>query len=66
MLVLTDVFSVNAFSQPYYVSTTGSDSNSGTLASPFRTIAKAVSVVKAGETIYVRRRHLQPDNDDHT
>ncbi len=54
MLVLTDVFSVNAFSQPYYVSTTGSDSNSGTLASPFRTIAKAVSVVKAGETIYVR------------
>ncbi len=43
-----------AFSQPYYVATTGSDSNTGTLSSPFRTIAKAVSVVSAGETVYVR------------
>jgi len=40
--------------QPYYVAATGSDSNSGTLTAPFKTITKAVSVVKAGETIYVR------------
>lgn len=46
--------SVVAIAQPYYVSTTGSDSNAGTLSSPFKTIAKAATVVKAGETIYVR------------
>jgi len=43
-----------AFAQPWYVSATGSDSNTGTMASPYKTIEKAVSVVKAGETIYVR------------
>lgn len=46
--------SVAAFTQPYYVATTGSDSDTGTLTSPFKTIEKAVSVVKAGETIYLR------------
>jgi hypothetical protein len=43
-----------AYAQSYYVAATGSDSNSGTLTAPFKTITKAVSVVKAGETIYVR------------
>ena len=38
----------------YYVATTGSDSNAGTLTAPFGTIAKAVSVVPAGGTIVVR------------
>jgi hypothetical protein len=37
-----------------YVSTTGSDSNTGTLASPYATIATAVSKVSAGDTIFVR------------
>jgi hypothetical protein len=41
-------------SQPWYVSTTGSDSNTGNLSSPFKTLEKAVSAVRAGETIYVR------------
>jgi Right handed beta helix region len=43
-----------ALPQSYYVSTSGSDSNTGTLSSPFKSITKAVSVVQAGETIYVR------------
>lgn len=38
----------------YYVSTSGSDSNSGSLSSPFATIYKANSVVKAGDVVYVR------------
>lgn len=39
----------------YYVSPTGSDSNSGTnVASPFLTLAKAVSSSVAGDTIYMR------------
>jgi len=37
----------------YYVAKTGNDSNSGTFASPFLTIAKAVSVATAGNTIRV-------------
>jgi len=54
MLAILSVTSAVAFSQPFYVATTGSDSNSGTLSSPFRTVAKAVSVVNAGETVYIR------------
>ena len=40
----------------FYVSTTGSDSNPGTLASPWKTIshAAASSAIKPGATVYVR------------
>jgi PKD repeat protein len=38
----------------YYVSPTGSDSNPGTLASPWKTLAKAVSSVSSGDTVYLR------------
>ena len=38
----------------YYVATTGSDSNSGTLSQPFKTINKAISISKEGDCIYVR------------
>lgn len=53
-LAILSGISYVASAQPYYVATTGSDSNTGTIASPFKSIDKAVSVVKAGETIYVR------------
>ena len=54
MLALLPVTSAFCYTQPYYVATTGSDSNSGTLTSPFKTVAKAVSVLNAGETVFVR------------
>jgi len=38
----------------YYVANTGSDSNPGTLTGPFRTMTRGVSVLKAGDTLYVR------------
>jgi hypothetical protein len=38
----------------YYVATTGNDANSGTSASPWKTVAKAVSTMAAGDTTYVR------------
>jgi hypothetical protein len=38
----------------YYVSPTGSDSSPGTLASPWKTLAKAVSSVSSGDTVYLR------------
>ena len=39
--------------QDYYVSPTGNDGNSGTLASPFATIQNAIDNVTAGSTIYI-------------
>jgi hypothetical protein len=36
-----------------YVATTGSDSNTGTQAKPYKTITKAASVAKAGTTVHV-------------
>jgi parallel beta-helix repeat protein len=38
---------------PYYVSPGGNDSNPGTRALPFRTISKGLSMVKAGNTLYL-------------
>ena len=38
----------------YYVSLTGSDTNSGSSASPFKTFAKAVSVLMPGDTLQVQ------------
>lgn len=38
----------------YYVATTGSDSNAGTLSAPFKSITKATSVAVSGDTVYVR------------
>jgi hypothetical protein len=38
----------------FYVSTTGSDSNPGTLSSPWRTIQHASNSVQAGDSVYVR------------
>lgn len=38
----------------YYVATTGTDGNPGTLASPWRTIGKAAALMVAGDTVLVR------------
>src|SRR3569833_2806692 len=40
--------------QSYYVATTGSDTNAGTLASPWRTVGHAASTAVAGNTVYIR------------
>jgi len=38
----------------YYVATNGSNSNPGTISQPFLTIAKGVSVLTPGDTLFVR------------
>ncbi len=38
----------------YYVSTTGNDSNPGTISQPWRTIQHAANSVSAGDTVFVR------------
>jgi hypothetical protein len=42
-----------AEARDYYVAVTGSDSNPGTFAAPFRTINKGVSLTVAGDKVYV-------------
>ena len=39
----------------YYVATNGSDSNSGTITQPFKTIARGIGAMTAGDTLYIRR-----------
>lgn len=53
-----------------YVSTTGSDSNPGTLTQPYLTIQKAVDFVVAGDTVHIRAgtysERITIDNRDGT
>lgn len=60
VIILSSVF---VFSQDYYVSNSlGSDTNSGSLSSPFKTINKGVSMVNAGGTVYVMAGIYQNEN----
>jgi hypothetical protein len=52
LILVISFNSLHAFAD-YYVSLTGSDSNPGTLASPFKTIQKAASVMAAGDTCFI-------------
>lgn len=45
---------ISAEAATYYVATTGSDSGTGTQAQPFRSIAKGLSNMTAGDTLYIR------------
>jgi parallel beta-helix repeat protein len=38
----------------YYVATTGNDSNPGSIQQPFRTIGRGISVLKPGDTTFIR------------
>jgi uncharacterized repeat protein (TIGR02059 family) len=53
ILFLSIPFAVNATT--YYVATNGSDSNRGTLASPWKTWAKGFATIVAGDTLYIRQ-----------
>ena len=49
--------------QDFYVSdSNGSDNNSGTIESPFKTINKGISMVSAGGTVYVMEGIYQNAN----
>lgn len=47
-------------SKIYYVNPAGSDLNSGSQSSPFKTLAKGVSVLTAGDTLVIAGRFTQP------
>ena len=46
--------SQTAFAKDYYVATTGSDSNPGTMDQPFATVQKGADTAVAGDTVYLR------------
>src|SRR4051812_29966235 len=54
--VLTAIFAVSPMTRAteYYVATTGSDSNPGTLAAPWKSINKGVDRYNPGDTLYLR------------
>jgi uncharacterized repeat protein (TIGR02059 family) len=54
------VISTLAPAATYYVATNGSDSNSGTISSPFATWHKGFSVAKAGDIVYIRGGNYYP------
>jgi hypothetical protein len=55
LIVVTTLLAVrSAQATDYYVSTTGSDSNAGTMAAPFATLQKGVNTAVAGDTVWIR------------
>jgi parallel beta-helix repeat protein len=54
-LLLPSLIVSVASAATYHVSTTGSDSNPGTLSQPFLTISKGLSVMTAGDTLRIRQ-----------
>ncbi len=55
LVVLTTLLATGrAHATDYYVATTGSDSNVGTMAAPFATLQKGVNTAVAGDTVYIR------------
>ena len=50
-MVIRDAFLTGS---SYYVALSGNDTNSGGIASPFKTFTKAQSVMSAGDTLYIR------------
>jgi parallel beta-helix repeat protein len=55
LFLLTLLGPIIAHAATYYVSPSGNDSNSGTSTStPFRTFARAVKPLRAGDTLYIR------------
>ena len=47
-------FAISGSAKTYYVSTTGSDSNAGTIDAPFASLKCAQEKVAAGDTVYIR------------
>ena len=61
-LLLISSSALNAQGKTYYVATNGNDSNNGTSqGKPFKTIAKALSVIKGGDLVYLRGGVYYPE-----
>ena len=54
IFVLLSILTQRAWAADYYVSKSGSDSNPGTEAQPWKTIQKAANTLAAGDTVYIK------------
>jgi len=55
LIVCITFISTNILAQTnYYVSTTGNNSNNGSLSSPWQTIQFGVNQLSAGDTLFIR------------
>ncbi len=54
LLILTTLGANTGQASIYYVASNGDDSSTGSAAAPFRTIKHGVSVLSAGDTLYVK------------
>src|SRR5215468_6200678 len=55
IVVLTTLVAAgSAGATEYYVATTGSDSNAGTIDAPWATLQKGVNTAVAGDTVWIR------------
>jgi hypothetical protein len=52
-MISGNIIHARAAGNAYYVSPTGSDTNPGTVSAPFKTFAKANSVLSAGSTLHI-------------
>lgn len=52
-MILGNIIHTRAAGNAYYVSPTGSDTNPGTAAAPFKTFAKANSMLTSGSTLHI-------------
>src|SRR5215212_3272210 len=53
VMILGNIINTKAVGRAYYVSPTGNDANPGTASAPFKTFAKANSVLTPGATLYI-------------
>lgn len=53
-IVVSLFFAWPAYATDYYVATTGSDTNPGTIASPFATVGRGQTAAVAGDTVFIR------------
>lgn len=53
VMILGNIINTRAAGRTYYVSLTGNDANPGTASAPFKTFAKANSVLTPGSTLYI-------------
>lgn len=53
-VLLAPIREIGAQAATYYVATTGSDANPGTLNQPFKSFKKGISLLQPGDTFYIR------------
>ncbi|MGA7160206.1 MAG: right-handed parallel beta-helix repeat-containing protein [Bacteroidota bacterium] len=54
IVVIALILTLNSAEAQLYVAATGSDTSAGTIDAPLKTITKALSIMHAGDTVYVR------------